>query len=430
MNTTESYHRSTRDNPYGSNTGMPNVNTNANANANVNANVNVNMNVPNNINMSMMHPRMFDSKIKTHYVNQNIFHSGFGDYKVCPPSGSLRFPYKSNYDPGTIGTICKVLVHNKHAIDVANVLCEHGLNSLTLRKPFPVIMYPMGNEFLGTNLESREGIYDENIILRSNYPYAIKRQNDLFDKKESQKYVVYSNPITIIRDHNYAPLNYDNIFKVGVITVCYEKKNDLLVEKKTLKEGERKDAFDDIKTLSSTDLLNLLGYIENVFQAAICGNHDVLLLTLFSKEFKIPIDEQIMVYNICIMKYGHMLKGIMICIPPYEGKDLFEYFDKHIIKPQFLTKDIDMKYQAEAMAKRMKQSNTNIVDQNVNGNNNNNKNNKSNKNNKTNVIIKGKAKGVIADLADTNDKKLKISKKRSKDDKHQSNEKSKSGKSK
>lgn len=318
-------------------------------------------------NFAGMDPKSFDPKVKNHIVHQNIYHSGYGNYKVCPVMPSIKFPYKSAYNPGTINSVCRVMVHNMHALDVASTLCDHGLNSLTSRKPIPAVVYPMGRDFLGTNLESREGIYDENIILRSNYPYIIKKQNDLLPIKEGQKAVIYSNPITIIRDPNYNPLNYDDIYKIAIITMCYDRKNDLLVEKvrddspdpkKDEKSGKHKEMpketkMKENKILTSVDLLSFQILLESVFQAAVCGYHEVLILSLFGREFGIPVDDQIMIFNSCIMKFGHMFKGIMVCIPLYEGKDLYEYFDKYIVKPNIMTKEIDMKYKAEAMSQRI-----------------------------------------------------------------------------
>ena len=57
----------------------------------------------------------------------------------------------------------------------------------------------------------------------------------------------------------------------------------------------------------------------------------------------------------------------MICVPPYEGKELFEYWDREIIKPANLIKDIDMEYKAKQMAKRI--SNNSDDDENNNDKN-------------------------------------------------------------
>ena len=132
-------------------------------------------------------PKNIDPKIKNQIINQNIYHSGYGNYKACPTTPSIKFPYKNSYNPGTINSICKVIVHNKHALDIADSLCDHGMNSFSSRKSVPAILYPLGKEFIGTNFESREGIFDENIILRTNYPYIIKKQADLFPIKDGQR---------------------------------------------------------------------------------------------------------------------------------------------------------------------------------------------------------------------------------------------------
>lgn len=299
--------------------------------------------------MSNINPRNLNPKVKNNIVNQNIYHAGYGNYKVCPVQASVKFPYKNTYNPGTINVVGKVLVQHKHAIDVADSLCDHGLDSLTAVKPIPAIMYPVGKDFVGSNFESREGIYDENVILRTNYPYVIQKQHELFSRaKEDEKFVVYSNPITVIRDSNYNAHQYSNVFKIGLITLKYHRQNELLADSN--KSDKSKDT---IKMLYSSDMLYLQMYLENVFQAALCGFHDVLLLPILGQEFEIPIEDQIKVYNMCIMKFSHKFKAIIICIPPYESKDLFEFIDKEIVKPQNLIKDVDMKYVAKNMSKQL-----------------------------------------------------------------------------
>lgn len=307
-----------------------------------------------NINMqsfSNIDPKRFDQKIKNQIVNQNIYHSGYGIYKMCPIAVSIKIPYKASYNPGNIDFICKVLVHNRHPIDVAYTLSDHGLNSLTSRKSIPVIVYPLGKDFLGSNFESREGIYDENIILRTNYPYVIKKQMELFPLKDDKPYcVVYTNPITVIRDTNYNPSSIENVFKVGIITMCYDRKNKLLKKKSS-----------DAQMLSSNDFLNFQICIENSFQTAICGLHEVLIIPFFCEEFGIPVEDQIIVLNHSIIKYGHKFKGIIICVPPYENTNIFEHFDREIIKPNDIVKNIDMKYQAEEMTKRIGNDDSDII---------------------------------------------------------------------
>jgi len=299
----------------------------------------------------MMSPKMFDPKIKNQIINQNIYHSGYGNYKICPMSQSIKFFYRGEYDPGAIDKICKVIVHNKHALDVASVISQHGLNSLTANNQnnVPAIVYPLGKDFLGTNFESREGIYDENIVLRTNYAYIIKKQSDLFPIKEGSHSVVYSNPIVTIRDNNYNPLQLDNIYKSAIISLVYDRKHDLIVDK--VMNGEK---FTENNVLASSDLLNFQIQLETACQTALCGFHDVIIFSIFDRDFGIPPDDQVLMFNNIIMKYGHKFKSIMICIPQYEDKDIFGYFDREIIKPQTLVNDIEMKYKAEAMASRIK----------------------------------------------------------------------------
>ncbi len=309
-------------------------------------------NMNNNGNITNVCYKNLDPRIRTHFIHQNIYHSLDGIYKVCPINGSMKLSYKSEYNPGTINSLCKVVVMNKQPLDIADKLCDHGLTNLTSRKSIPCVMYPMGKDFLGTNFESREGIYDENIILRTNYAYIIKKQQGFFPAREGEKCAVYTNPVTVIRDAKLNPINHDNLFKVAVTTVCFDKKEELITER--VVDGEK---YDDIQILASSDLLNFQMHIETVFQIAICGYHEVLILTLFGKEFGIPIDDQIIIFNACIMKYGHKFKAIMVCIPPYEGHELFSYFDNQIVKPIDLTKDIELKYKTKQMENRLMDNN-------------------------------------------------------------------------
>ncbi len=300
---------------------------------------------------SKQHPKSFDPKIKTQLINQNIYQSSYGNYKVCPTGSSVKLPYKKSYSPGPITSICKVLVQHKHSLDVADTLCDHGLNSLTVAKPIPAIVYPMGNDFIGTNTESREGVSDETLMLRSNYPYVIKKQPEFFSSKDKQIGVVYSNPITVFRDSNFGYLHYDNLFRVGVITMCYTKQNELT--KRSSKDKNTSNVM-----LTSNDLLMFQMCVENAIQAAICGYHDILILPLIGDDQQIPIDDQILVYNMCIMKFSHMFKAIIICVPKYENNVVFEYMDKHIIKPQEITKHIDSDFASDLMTKRLKNPNS------------------------------------------------------------------------
>jgi hypothetical protein len=278
----------------------------------------------NNTQYENINPNTFEIKTKNFLIQQNIYHSGYGDYKLCPIMNPIEFCYKASCNPGTIDTVCIVSVLNKHSIDIADSLSEHGLNTLSTTKPIPVIMFPVGKQFMG-KFEVREGIYDENIILRTNFAYVIKKQNDIFPINKNGS-VVYTNPITTIRDSNYEPYDNDTIFKTAIISVSPEISTDLLND-----NGKQ--------LLKSKDLLKLQIDIEGVFQTALCGCHNVLILSHLPEEFNIPIDDQILIYNNCIMKYGHKFKSIIISIPPYENTQIFNYFAQHIIIPDKLSEN-------------------------------------------------------------------------------------------
>ena len=278
----------------------------------------------NNTSYENINPKTFDNKTKNFLIQQNIYNAGYGDYKLCPVMNPIEFSYKSSCNPGTIDSICNVIVINKHSIDIADTLSEHGLNTLSATKPIPAIMYPISKKFAG-KFEIRDGIYDENIVLRTNFAYVIKKQNDIFPINKNG-IVIYTNPITTIRDSNYEPYNNDTIFKTAIITVSPEIPTDQLDD-------------NNRKLLKANDLLKLQIDIEGVFQTAFCGCHDILILTPLPEEFNIPIDDQILIYNNCILKYGHKFKSIIISIPPYEDTQLFNYFAHNILIPNKLSEN-------------------------------------------------------------------------------------------
>ena len=72
----------------------------------------------NNTSYENIDPRTFDNKTKNFLIQQNIYHAGYGDYKLCPVMNPIEFCYKSSCNPGTIDSICNVSVINKHSIDI------------------------------------------------------------------------------------------------------------------------------------------------------------------------------------------------------------------------------------------------------------------------------------------------------------------------
>ena len=284
--------------------------------------------------MMNIDPKNFDKKMKNTCVNQNIYAAGYGNYKACPNNPTIKFSYIPNAPLPNPTGIANLYVVNKHPIDIVGEITEKGMESLSKTDNIPLVVYPMGREFIGTNYESREGMVDENIVLRTNYAHLLKRSATLFPLKEDTD-ILYTKIVSVIRDPQYSMLNYPDLYKMSICTIFPPRDISLLEI-----EEEKSQQI-----LSSKNLITFQMTVESIFQAAICGSHSVLILTMFNQELNIPIDDQILVFNFCILKYAAHFKDIVIGIPPYcGGKELVDYIDQHIVKPQEVTKVVDNLY--------------------------------------------------------------------------------------
>ena len=69
----------------------------------------------------------------------------------------------------------------------------------------------------------------------------------------------------------------------------------------------------DENRMCSVDYIKMLETIETLFQTAIAGNHNVLVLTAFGNTIDdVPQEDIAKIYNHCIFKYGHRFKKIII----------------------------------------------------------------------------------------------------------------------
>jgi len=282
-----------------------------------------------------MNPKDFDTQNKNITINQNLYQCLKGDY-MCPVYDSIVYNYKKDVELGNIDNICKVIVSYKHSIDILEQITEKsnkGFDNISNTNQIPSIICHFGKSFTGLNFNSGDGIYDENIILRTNYAHIIKKEYDTISYSRKDETVIYSNPVSVIRDMSYTFLDKKDIFKTGIITCCYDRKSELVN-----------------KLLCVSDLLSFRVIIETSFQVAICGDHHILIIPYMTN---VPIEDQILVFNMCIMKYGHKFKGIFISVPSYEDKYIFQQFDKNIVKPHILTKEIDNKYKANEFSKKI-----------------------------------------------------------------------------
>jgi hypothetical protein len=302
-----------------------------------------------------INPRNVNRQNKDATINRNIFLSGYGTYQMCPHFPSIRVKYQKEFNRGNPNTICKVFVKHSHALDIVGSLSNKGLTELKTRKPYPVIINPMYRDFNGNNAKSDDAMPDENIILRTNFAFVVQRQENLFPVTSDSE-IVYANPITAIRDQYYNEIPHENLYRTGVICVTPQQPD--LIEK-VKHDGDR---YEKSKVLSSKHFFKFQTQIETAFQVAAKGGHNSVVISIFDQEFGIPVDDQITIYNYCILKYGHLFNAIIFGIPPYQPQDLVEYIDENIMKPQKITADVEMKVAEAVMNKTYEEKIVNGID--------------------------------------------------------------------
>ena len=87
--------------------------------------------------------------------------------------------------------------------------------------------------------------------------------------------------------------------------------------------------------MKSNDYIKMLCTIETIFQTAIAGSHNVLVLTPFGNtEDNVPQEDIVKLYNSCIFKYGHRFNKIIIAVPIWYGTYMFDLFNNEIVRPQ------------------------------------------------------------------------------------------------
>lgn len=271
-------------------------------------------------------PSKLDNTSKRSLINQNISACRVSFYKNFPKTESIKISYV-RCDPGKTDSICEVKVMYEHSLDVASKFVDIGKDNFTKNNKYnPVVINIVGNEFTGDNFESCEEIRDVMLNIRTSFCVnPIKKNTYPLNDREC----VYTPLVNVIRSKNPQQLlPWNSVYRVGFITVSPIYQNKA------------------IKYFSSNDFIKTCTIIENIFQIAIGQDHKVLILSPFGHtEDNNPICDIITIYNLCIMKYGHKLEKIIIAIPPYYPKEIFEEYNEKIIKPNELVKEIDEKYE-------------------------------------------------------------------------------------
>ena len=259
-----------------------------------------------------------DSKIKKNITNQNNYLCKFGHLKNMTNYTTHKNFFNENYDIGDTElytNFADVFVLKVQTLDIARELKLHKIN--------PVIVNLVNEHFTGGNIDSLEGVYDDDLNLRTNFSIIAKMNNNYPPKKNE---VLYTQNVIALRDEKINPYNNVNMcFSVSVITVSTHKKYIL-------------DKTDESK-LELNEYISLKQKIEAVLQTAHMGNNDAIIFRDFGcLEDGLPINDIIEIYNSCILKYGQFFKNIIFCIPIKTSKDIpvFNYFLKEIIKPQDL----------------------------------------------------------------------------------------------
>jgi len=293
------------------------------------------MNMMNNVKPGIIDPKKIAPGVRKNIVNQNITQSKIGLFKKYPNFRPVTFSCYSNYSPGVPNNICEVKVTNEHVLDIAENYAEKGVNFTPTNKMSPVILNTVGKEFSGTNFESSDEIRDQVINMRTSFNNTVGT-NSPYPTKDTD--CVYSKSVTIIRPKNFLNnqfLPYPQTYRTAMITTSPIKCTELLSDNKM-------NSIDYIKTLTT---------IECVFQAAIAGFHPILILSPFgyNEQDNNPTEDIIKIYNYCIFKYGHRFKEIIVGIPPFLPKQVFDKYSKEIIKPQDMVAEIETKYDQEEL---------------------------------------------------------------------------------
>ena len=275
----------------------------------------------NNANLNAAKMKM--NKTKQTLINQNIAQSKFGMYSQCHSGPCVKNRFNQNFNIGEITNICDVDVVNLHPVDAISNYCLFGFNQ-PLKEGYinPVAVCSVGEDFVASNFPQSEGIRDDTFNIRTNFNIITRTVNH-FPIKESE--CVYTRFITVIRDQKLIAItDQQYLYRFALISAMPINKPKLLDKNKMISE----------------DFLRLMSTIETIFQTAIAGNHNVLVLSAFGNtEDDVPQEDIVKIYNSCIFKYGHRFIKIIIAIPIWYGTYIFNIFNDNITRPQFFQED-------------------------------------------------------------------------------------------
>jgi len=221
---------------------------------------------------------------------------------------------------------------------------------------YPVVVNIVGKNFDGSNLEINDNIRDVLMNIRTTFSNTFPTKTEFPLKKDESTYlkiVTVIRPSCPIENNQNKFLPITKSFSHSMITVSP-------IETQKLLSGKN---FIDGK-MCSKDFITTTTTIECIFQLANHKQHQVLILPPFghNEHDNNPIDDIIKIYNYCIYKYGQYFKKIIIAIPKYYPKEIFDKYNNEIIKPNKLILDIEKKYEKEALKKQVMQQQSMLSD--------------------------------------------------------------------
>lgn len=279
--------------------------------------------------LSAYDPNTLPAQQKRFLLQENISLSKIHEYKIFQKYPPVYNKFLPSYDGGNPDSLFTVNICYEHSVDIAEKYAEKGQYVSPNNGSKPVIVNQVGKDFNGTNFEISSELKDEMINMRTNLNCVFGTANYNKDSLlTDHNTCLYSRLVTVIRDKNFQKMPFLQVYRFATITVTPVNKPTLI----------------DNSMMCMNDYKNTLNVIETIFQTAIAEDHKVLILPPFGHYDENPIDDIIKIYNYCIFKYGHKIGTIIIAIPPYMPKDIFEEYDKKIMRPQNMLDSVDKKY--------------------------------------------------------------------------------------
>lgn len=271
------------------------------------------------INKHMMCMNSVSDTMWLSIINHNYNFCKFGMLKSLhyPHSVKEQFDNEFSKTQTKIDNICNVEIRQMHPLDIAREYSIIGANNFSQNHKNALVINMVSNNYTPNNYGYKKGIRDDIINLRSCLRVVDKDEQLYPLGKENS--VIYTPTVNIIRpSYDLTKIyKFDELYQVAMVTVSPHYK-------------ERQDVF------TKNEFIETTKKIESIFQVAIKHLHKILILPCFGFTDNNDISEVILMYNLCILKYGHYFDKIIFGIDIRFG-EIIHAFDKKIIRPNLLS---------------------------------------------------------------------------------------------